>query len=189
LAIRLLTAMKLKEIFPALFTTPTAKYNYSVGSREAKSFLDSLFINSGKLFSEPDFSGSFYDGNNFSLYVDSGAFTWGIFYGSTLFGKLYENDDRLVIETIVKPSWAFKLMGVIFILAGIGMLYACFVEFTLSKLFWGLGLTFLSPFLCNKFADIANGVVEDRYEDYIDKSLKKLSAANSSLPKAINITE
>jgi hypothetical protein len=69
------------------------------------------------------------------------------------------------------------------------MFYNCVINFSFTDLLWVIGLLFLSPFLCDKFADVANGVVEDRYEDYINKLLGKVSAANGGLPKATNLVK
>ena len=139
--------------------------------------------------SEPDFTGSFYSSQCFSFYVNSGTVTWGAFYGSTLYGRLYEKDNRTIVETTVKSSVFFKIIAAILFLAGIGMFYNCAMIFSFTDLLWAIGLLLLSPFVCDKVADVANGVVEDRYEDYINKLLGKVSAVNGGLPKATNLVK
>jgi hypothetical protein len=181
--------MTLKKLFPALLTTTTATYTYSLDSNEVRRQINSLFAKGGKFLSVPDFTGRFDSSQCFSFYVNSGTFTWGAFYGSTLYGQLYEEDNKTIVETTVKSSVFFKITAAILFLAGIGMFYNCVINFSFTDLLWVIGLLFLSPFLCDKFADVANGVVEDRYEDYINKLLGKVSAANGGLPKATNLVK
>jgi hypothetical protein len=169
----------MKKLLPNLFDISHSSYFYKAPNKLIKERLETIFKSSGKFLSEPDFDASFYD-DSFTLYVNSGAYTRGGSFGSTLYGKIIETGNNgTSIELRTKPSGVYKFIIAVMLLIGLGFLYQAVSELSFKSFLIAIGVLAISPFICNWLAGVANGVVQDRYDRYIDKELRKLNAPNT----------
>ena len=168
----------MKNLLPYLFGSSHRSYLYKVPNKLIKEKLETIFKSSGKFLSEPDFNASLCDGS-FTLNVNSGAYTHGGSFGSTLYGKIIETENNgTSIVLRAKPSVVYKFILSLMLLIGSGFLYHAVNESSFNSFLIAISILGISPFICNWLAGVANCVVQDRYDRYIDKELRKLNAPN-----------
>jgi hypothetical protein len=163
------------KLFSSVFSFEIKIYKYNIPEKIIVERISSIFNKSGKFLSEPDFDGSFIDNHNFIMRVNSKAVTGGnAKFGSILIGKMKQLNGQVFIETKVKSVFLFKVIAIVLFLLGVAYLYKSINERSTEFFLWALVIILFASIACNWFASIANAIIRERFETYVDKEIKKL---------------
>ena len=176
----------MRKLFRYLLSCEMKTYQYAIPREAIIEKMAEIFNKSGKLLSDPDFDGCFTGGNTFEMSVNSGAVTSGnVKFGSILYGKLRAIDsNQTMIDTEVKARFPIKLIAIVIPFLGIAYLYEVTIDFSWQSCLTALAMILLSPLICNWFAGVFNTTIQERFDVYIDKEIRKSNAPNIGLAQA-----
>jgi hypothetical protein len=175
----------MKKLLANLFYPEKRTFTYN-GSREIIiQKIQDLFSKGDKFLSGPDIDGSFIDGDIFKMQVYSSAITKGVGFGSTLFGKITNNNDGSLVELEATASSSLKFLFFLAIFLGIAYMYLFFRTSDTAYLYSSIGMTLIGPALSIFMAGVSNEAIFDRYIRYIDKELKQQLNVNKEMTPGV----
>lgn len=100
----------MKKLLANLFYPEKRTFTYNASSEIIIQKIEGVFSKGGQFLSGPDIDGSFIDGDIFKMQVYSPA-KKGFGTGSTLFGKITNNNGRSSVELEATASLSLKFLS------------------------------------------------------------------------------
>jgi hypothetical protein len=163
----------MKTFFVSLFSGIQKTFIYDVPLDSVRHRLIDIFQHT-TAFSEPDINGRFNTPDSFRVDITTPALTYGVTYGSSLFGVLTKSGEKTTLTIDIQAAWSLRILFTAAILFGLFYLVKGFRTDELNYFWVGISFIIIGPLLALKIADMNNGVIEDRFFRYLDTAVKSL---------------
>lgn len=163
------------RLFSNIFLLKRATYSYDISKDSVQVKIAEILSKSGSFFNEPDIHGRFYNEYHFYIIAQPAIFTIGdtLIY-TVLYGTIKEREPgKTKVETKIATSILFKFVFVFVLAIGVACFYKSYIQSSPLFSLLGIGMCLFGSLIINWIAGISKTSVQDRYERYIHKAIKK----------------